>query len=208
MARALKQRAVATVVRQFGEPRGVGGRVAGWIMGCRSSNAARSRWAIDLLELQPADRLLEVGCGPGVALEIAATQAATVVGVDRSEVMITQARRRNRAAVHDGRVSLCVAPIESLPALGAPFDKVLAVNTVGFWTDAIAGLGTVRERLRAGGTIAVVSQPRCPGATLVHSREAADELAKLLGEAGYVDLRPHMLDTLDPPAACVIAHAP
>jgi SAM-dependent methyltransferase len=208
MAHALRTRTLGAVVRQFGEPRGVGGRVAGWIMGRRPSNVARSRWAIDLLDLQPTDRLLEIGCGPGVAVQAAAARAAAVVGVDRSAVMIAQARRRNRAAVRNGLVTLHVAPIETLPALGAPFDKALAVNTIGFWTDAVAGLGAIRQRLRAGGTIAVVSQPRCPGATSVHSRKAADELEKLLDTAGYLHVRTHTLDTLDPPAVCVVARTP
>lgn len=208
MALTLKKRALDAVVRQFGEPRGLGGRVAGWIMGRRASNVARSRWAIDLLDLQPTDRLLEVGCGPGVALEAAAAQAAAVVGVDRSAVMIAQARRRNREAVRQGRVTLHVAPIEALPALGEPFDKALAVNTVGFWADAVEGLGIIRPALRPGGTIALVSQPRCPGATVVHSRKAAEELEKLLEKAGYVDARTETLDALDPPAVCVLARTP
>jgi cyclopropane fatty-acyl-phospholipid synthase-like methyltransferase len=208
MALAWRQRTLRAAVGQFGNPHGAAGHVAGWIMGRRSSNVARSRWAIDLLELRPTDRFLEIGCGPGVALQAAAARAAAVVGVDRSPVMIGQARRRNRAAVQQGRVTLHVASIESLPELGAPFDKALAVNTVGFWTDAVAGLGTVRERLRAGGTVAVVSQPRCPGATSVDSQRAAAELETLLGEAGHVDVRTHTLDTLDPPAVCVLARAP
>ena len=208
MALASRQRILHAVVRQFGEPRGVGGRVAGWIMGRRPSNVARSRWAIDLLDLRPADRVLEVGCGPGVALQAAAKRAAAVVGIDRSPVMVAQARRRNRSAVREGRVMLHVAPIEALPELGAPFDKALAVNTIGFWTDAVAGLATIRQRLRPSGTVAVVSQPRCPGATSVHSQTAADELEKLLDEAGYLDVRTHTLDTLDPPAVCVIARSP
>jgi cyclopropane fatty-acyl-phospholipid synthase-like methyltransferase len=33
-----------------------------------SSNVQRS-WAVSLLDLQPGDRILEVGCGPGVALD-------------------------------------------------------------------------------------------------------------------------------------------
>jgi SAM-dependent methyltransferase len=177
-------------------------------MARRPSNVTRSRWAIDLLDLQPTDRMLEVGCGPGVALQAAAAQAASVTGVDRSAVMIGQARRRNRSAVREGRVVLHVAPIEALPPIGEPFDKALAVNTVGFWADAVAGLETIRQRLRADGTIAVVSQPRCPGATSIHSRQAADELATLLHSAGYIDVRTHTLDTLDPPAVCVLAHAP
>ena len=68
----VKRRIVRALVLQFGHPRGPLGRLVGWNMATRSSNVARSRWAVDLLDLQPTDRFLEVGCGPGVALAVAA----------------------------------------------------------------------------------------------------------------------------------------
>jgi hypothetical protein len=57
--------------------------------------------------------------------------------------------------------------------------------------------------LRPGGRIALVSQPRRPGATAATSMAVADELAELLTEAGVEHLRIEMLD-LDPPAACAL----
>jgi hypothetical protein len=59
--------------------------------------------------------------------------------------------------------------------------------------------------LRPGGRIALVSQPRCPGATAATSAAAANELAGLLTEAGFEHLRTELLD-LDPPVACVLGH--
>jgi len=70
-------------------------------MGRRSSNVTPNRWAVRLLDVQPADRVLELGCGPGVAIAALASRGM-VVGVDHSAVMIGQ-RRRNRAAVRAGR---------------------------------------------------------------------------------------------------------
>jgi ubiquinone/menaquinone biosynthesis C-methylase UbiE len=128
-----------------------------------------------------------------------------VVGVDHSQVMIRQARRRNRAAIRAGRVRLIHAPVESLPVSDGPFNAALAVNTVGMWPDPIARLRELARLLRPGGRIAVVSQPRCPGATAATSAAAASELAGLLTEAGFGHLRTEMLD-LDPPAACVLGH--
>jgi cyclopropane fatty-acyl-phospholipid synthase-like methyltransferase len=203
---ALKTRIVSSVVRQFGHPQGMVGRLVGWSMGRRSSNVQRSRWAVDLLDLQPSDRLLEVGCGPGVAVAAAARRAATVVGVDRSAVMVGQARRRNRRAVRNRRVEVHLAAVEDLPTFDAPFDKALAVNTVGHWDDPVAGLVAVRQALRPDATIAVVSQPRCAGATAVHSREAAAELEALLDQAGFGPARIETLD-LDPPVVCLLATA-
>jgi len=204
---ALKQRMIRFLVHQFGHPEGPGGRAAGWVMAHRRSNVQRSRWAVELLDLQPIDRVLEIGCGPGVAVVAAAQRAAAVVGVDRSSVMISAARRRNGAAVRAGRVELFHTAVEDLPSFEVPFDKALAVNTVGHWNDPAVGLRAVRTALRPGGTLAVVSQPRCPGATAADSTAAAEELTRLLAGAGYVDMRVETLD-LAPPVVCVVAHRP
>lgn len=192
---------------QFHRPTGAVGHVVGWIMGGRSSNVARNRWAVQLLDVQPTDRVIELGCGPGVAIAALATRASRglVVGVDHSQVMIRQARRRNRLAIRAGRVRLVHAPVESLSISDGPFDAALAVNTAGMWPDPTARLRELAGLLRPGGRIALVSQPRCPGATAATSAAAAKELAGQLTEAGFEHLRTEMLD-LDPPAACVLGH--
>ena len=195
------------LISQFGEPRGATGHLVGWVMGHRRSNVERSRWAVGLLGLGPRDRLLEVGGGSGVAIAAAVGRGAHVVGVDRSPVMIDQARHRNRQAVRHGQVELHAAPVERLPDLGAPFDAALAVNTLGFWTDPVAVLSTIAGKLRPGGTIAVVSQPRSKGATAEHTRAAGEHFRDLLEQAGYEDLRSETLD-LDPPAVCVLGRRP
>jgi SAM-dependent methyltransferase len=157
---------------------------------------------VDLLAVEPTDRVLELGCGPGVALAALASRATRglVVGVDHSLVMIGQARRRNAAAIRAGRVRVIHAPVE-------PFDAALAVNTVGMWPEPTARLGDIGHLLRPGGRMALVSQPRCPGATAATSAAAADTLAALLSDAGFEDPRIETLD-LDPPAVCVLATRP
>jgi ubiquinone/menaquinone biosynthesis C-methylase UbiE len=201
----LKQRAVKRLVAQFHRPTGAVGHVVGWIMGRRTSNVARSRWAVELLAVQPTERVIEFGCGPGVAVAALAARAThgVVVGVDHSAVMIRQAERRNRAAVRAGRVRLLHASVEDLSVDGGPFDAALAVNTVGMWPDPALRLREVAKLLRPGGRIALVTQPRCPGADEATSAAAAKELAGLLTEAGFEHLRTEMLD-LDPPTASVL----
>jgi SAM-dependent methyltransferase len=212
----IKQRVLGRVLQwwgprgglaQFHRPTGAVGHVVGWILGRRSSNVARNRWAVRLLDIQPADRVVELGCGPGVAVAALATQASRglVVGVDHSQVMIRQARRRNRAAVRAGRVRLIHAPVESLSIADGPFNAALAVNTVAMWPDPATRLHELAQLLRPGGRIALVSQPRCPGATAATSAEAAGKLTDLLTAAGFEHLRTEILD-LDPPAACVLGH--
>jgi len=197
-----------SLVAQAHNPTGPVGHVEGWIFAHRSSNVRRNRWAVELLEVKPSDRVIELGCGPGVAVAALASRATQglVVAVDHSAVVIRQARRRNADAIKEGRVRLIHAPVEHLQADG-PFDAALAVNTVGMWPEPTIRLREIGRLLRRGGRIALVSQPRCPGATAATSAAAADRLAAQLSEAGFADIRVETLG-LDPPAVCVLATRP
>ena len=164
---------------------------------------------MSLLEVQPTDRVLEIGFGPGIAIAELAGRAPQghVYGIDHSEVMVRQAGRRNRAAIRARRVHLAHASVDQLPSFGEPLDAILAVNSVKFWPDPSERLHDVRRLLRPAGRIALVSQPRCPGATRDTTERAAQELQDLLTRAGFTRLRTEILD-LDPPVACVLATNP
>lgn len=190
-------------------PRGLAGRLAGWEMALRPSNRSRNAWAVSLLDVQPTDRVLEIGFGPGIAIGELHRRAhrGLVCGVDHSEVMVRQATRRNAAAVRRGLVDLRRGTAEDLPAFDPPFDKVLAVNNMAFWRDPDVVLKTLGGLMRPSGRIAIVSQPRCPGATAETTARSAREIASRLDEAGFVRLRTDTLD-LAPPVGCVLGHVP
>ena len=204
-----KQRAIRYLVRQAHHPRGVVGWANGWMFALRPSNRRRNIWAVSLLDVRPTDRVLEIGFGPGVAIAELARHATRgrVFGIDHSRAMVRHAARRNAAAIRARRVHLTHASVERLPAFGEPLDAILAVNSVGFWPDPVVRLGELRRLLGPAGRIALVSQPRCPGATRDTTVRAARELRDLLTQAGFTHLRTETLD-LDPPVACVLATSP
>jgi ubiquinone/menaquinone biosynthesis C-methylase UbiE len=175
-------------------------------MAHRSSNRRRNAWVVSLLDVARTDRVLEIGFGPGIAIREAAARASDglVCGVDHSEVMLHQARRRNAEAIRAGRANLRLATAEHLPSFDAQFDMVLAVNSMGLWDDPVACLRTMRSLLRPGGRIAVASQPRHSGATAETSREAGNDIATRLVEAGFSDTQIETLP-LKPPVVCVLA---
>jgi SAM-dependent methyltransferase len=205
---SIKQRLVHRVVAQFHQPRGLGGRLAGWTMATRASNRDRNVWVVSLLDIAPTDRVLEIGFGPGVAIREAASRAVdgAVCGVDHSEVMLHQARRRNAEAVRAGRVDLRLGTADRLPTFDDQFDKILAVNSMGFWNDPDRCLESLRTMLRSDGRIAIASQPRCPGATAETTAKAGDDIAKRLIDAGFSVVETETLP-LDPPVVCVLATA-
>lgn len=202
----LRRRLTRQIIGQFHRPHGMGGHLAGWVMGHRSSNRRRNLWVVSLLDVKPTDRVLEIGFGPGIAIQ-ELTRLATngqVYGIDHSEVMVNIATKRNAAAVRSGQIRLRPGSVENLPALADPLDQILAVNSMGFWKEPTERLKELRALLRPGGKIAIASQPRCPGATSETSARAAQQIGTVLAEAGFSQIRVETLP-LDPPAVCVLA---
>jgi SAM-dependent methyltransferase len=196
------------VIGQAHHPRGAAGRVTAWEMTLRPSNQQRSAWVASLvsMHMRPAGQVLEIGFGPGLAVaELVRAGAGHVSGIDHSDVMLRRASRRNAAAIRAGRVTLINASVDQIPAaLGGRFDAILAVNSLGFWPAPAERLAELRRRLAPGGRMAIVSQPRCPGATAETSRSAAREIEDLLRAAGFSQLSTQTLP-LRPPVACVLA---
>jgi ubiquinone/menaquinone biosynthesis C-methylase UbiE len=145
---------------------------------------------VSLLEVQEADRILEIGSGPGWALErvAALSKSGFVAGVDRSQVMVQAATKRNAAAVREGRVAVHLGSVLALPYDTASFDKVLAVNTLHHWPDSLTGLREAWRVLMPGGLVVIVEQPRA--ATSEDGlRELTQKLVDQLANAGFRDIR-------------------
>lgn len=143
------------IAQQFSMPEGIGGRVAGAVMGL--INHLPNRRAIELLDIGEQDDVFEMGFGPGWALKKMArlARSGTITGVDRSPTMFRQAQARNRAAIQDGRLKLIQGTFETLPLDSASVDKVLAVNVIYFCSPTGAALAEARRVLRPGGTMSI-----------------------------------------------------
>jgi SAM-dependent methyltransferase len=119
----------------------------------------RVRWAVQTLAPGPDDQLLEIGCGPGVAVSLICERlvGGRIVAIDRSATAIGRAARRNAEHVRAGKAVLRTVALEHLrPAdvLGGRerFDKVLAMNVNLFWVRSPAReLDLVRQLLGPGG---------------------------------------------------------
>ena len=144
----------------------------------------RIRWAVQVLAPAPGDHLLEIGCGPGVAVAAICRQLAggRVVAIDRSATAIARAGRRNADCLASGRAVLRTAALEDLgpsdlPGAGHGFDKVFAMNVNLFWVRSPAReLDLIRALLRPGGTLSLFygygtptqGAPAVPDALLGH----------------------------------------
>lgn len=200
-----RRRIITAIVAQFRRPTGLAGRAAGWVMANRASNRRRNVWAVSLLEVQPSDRILEIGFGPGLAVRELSRLAPDgyVCGIDHSEVMLQRARRLNAAGIARGQVDLRLGSVEDLPHFDQPFDRILTVNSMLFWRDPVARLAELRRLLRSGGTLAVVHQPRGPTASDGAAAAAGRELEAALAQAGFSEIRLENL-LLKPTVVCAL----
>ena len=116
---------------------------------------------VDALGLAPGDRVLEIGCGHGVAATYVCERGARLTAIDRSEKMVTAAARRNAAYVAARTAEFLVADLEALELGDRRFDAIFAVR-VGLFDREPARARALAERwLAPGGSLhAVFDRPR------------------------------------------------
>ncbi|HVL99478.1 MAG TPA: class I SAM-dependent methyltransferase [Egibacteraceae bacterium] len=95
--------------------------------------------AFDGIGVTTATRLLDVGCGAGLALQLAHKRGAAVTGLDASEQLLAVARSRLPDA------DLRQGDVEELPYASGSFDAVTAFNSVQYATDPVQALREVKR---------------------------------------------------------------
>lgn len=119
----------------------------------RAAVPDRARWALEVLEFRPADHVLEIGCGPGVAAELVCERLDTgsLLAVDRSSVAVNRTVQRNAAHVAAGRLVVRQASLDDLDLPPAELDEVFSINVNLFWTkDPARELDLLRRAMRPG----------------------------------------------------------
>ena len=181
------------LMQMFGRPKGVLGRLGGIILARTKRDF--TQWVIPLLEVQSDSKVLEVGFGPGVAIQILAATASTgsVAGVDYSQEMVEQATTRNAKAIAAGIVQLHYGSVEKLPFADDTFDKALAINSMQVWPDEMAGLREIWRVMTGGGKIAL--------AFTSVAGQSSTGVTEMLTTAGFIDA--HLVETEQ--GFCVLA---
>lgn len=115
----------------------------------------RLRLVVEQLDIRPDDRVLEIGCGHGVAATLVCErlEGGHLTAVDRSPKMIEAATRRNAAYIEAGKAEFLVATLEKLDLGNRRFDKIFAVRVGLFHRDPDRARSIVETWLATGGAV-------------------------------------------------------
>jgi SAM-dependent methyltransferase len=198
-------------VQRYGWDRAVGTYEQGW----RAQLDPAHALMLDMIDLRPGDRVLDVACGTGLvsfrAAEAVGAQGA-VVGTDISERMVETVRRiaAERAV---GNIVFERADAEELPFADGAFDAALCALGLMYVPDPVRALSEMRRLLRPGGTAAAAvwgARRNCGWAEIFPITDARvasevcpmffhlgtkDTLARTFAAAGFTDIRSERLPT-------------
>jgi SAM-dependent methyltransferase len=149
------------------------------------SEPANCREYVDLhhrLRVDDGDRLLDVACGSGLAIELARLRGTGCAGIDASHRLVAIARDRNPDA------DIRVGDMHALPWEDASFDVVTSFR--GIWATTPAAVGEIHRVLAPGGRVGFTvwgHVKRSPGAWALAPFRLAEPV-KLDNQAAMVSL--------------------
>ncbi len=117
--------------------------------------SGRLRSVVGQLDIRPDDRVLEIGCGHGVAATLVCERLkrGRLTAVDRSPKMIEAATRRNARFVEARKAEFLVATLEDLDLGDRRFDKAFAVRVGLFHREPERARRIVESWLAPGGAV-------------------------------------------------------
>jgi ubiquinone/menaquinone biosynthesis C-methylase UbiE len=177
-----------------GEARHHGG-VLGYLAGLTMlvGRGRDARLVMRLTDLTAADRLVDIGCGPGTAVRIAARSGAETTGVDPSGPMLRLARLASKLRRVAGRSRWLQNGAECISLSDASTTICWSLASVHHWPDLRAGIDEARRILEPGGQFIVLEARTRDGASGHASHgwtpAQASRFAQLLKTADFDDVR-------------------
>ncbi len=177
---------------------------------------AHARWTIDLLEIQPEDKIIEIGFGNGANIKLLLQRAVrgSVTGAEISKTAIKMASKKNAKAISEGRVNLHLASGNALPSGNNVFDKACSVATAYVIEDPGAVFKEMFRVLTPKGRAAVTFPVRenfmrfKPVATEGFYLHELADLEAAFRNAGFVNCRTERNDRVKFGAHCILGEKP
>jgi demethylmenaquinone methyltransferase/2-methoxy-6-polyprenyl-1,4-benzoquinol methylase len=162
--------------------------------------------ALGMLDIEPDDRVLDIGCGTGFATEGLLDRVDEVHGLDQSVHQMEKAWAK--FGKNDGPVRFYRGDAERLPFKTDSFDLVWSSGSIEYWPHPVRALREIRRITKPGGQVLIVG-PNYPESGVMQ-RVAdsimlfydAEEADRMFSEAGYEDIEHRLMGpTYDPDVA-------
>jgi Methylase involved in ubiquinone/menaquinone biosynthesis len=151
--------------------------------------------AITMLDIEPDDHVLDVGCGTGFATEALLQRTEHVHGLDQSGHQLQRAYGKFGKR---GPVRFYRGDAERLPFADDAFDAVWSSGSIEYWPNPVDALAEFRRVTKPGGKVLVVG-PDYPDNTVFQKLADAimlfydeEEADRMFAEAGYPDFEHHI----------------
>jgi ubiquinone/menaquinone biosynthesis C-methylase UbiE len=181
---------------QYRCPSGTVGRRIGREMA--RDHMSETLWTVAQLNPEPAGRILEIGFGPGVAIEELSKHVTSglIVGVDYSETMVREASKRNARAIKAGLVELHNGDVIALPFDDASFDQAYSIHSIYFWPEPLKAFKELQRVLKPNGLLVITMLPKDkwpanpPGSSLEYGKPECipyfgHEIEEMMVAAGF-----------------------
>jgi ubiquinone/menaquinone biosynthesis C-methylase UbiE len=141
---------------QLRQPSGLFGK---FFMGnfLNKGNEKINHLTVELLDVKPTDRVLDIGFGGGITIEemVKMIDTGKIYGVDFSQAMVDKAKRKFKKLIQSDKVSIEFGDVIQLPFNDQTFDKVCTVNTIYFWNDTSVSLREIIRVMKKGGKLII-----------------------------------------------------
>lgn len=161
---------------------------------------ARIRWAVDFMDVQPSDHILEIGCGPGAGAELICSRLETgkLFAIDRSESGVDRTKRRCAQYLENGRLTVRQIDLATLRVPVKRLNKVFAFNVNLFWVrDCADEVALLHERVLPGGAVYLFYESTRPEQVPEMVRKTSESLT----QGGF---RVYAVDSKQPPVVGII----
>lgn len=155
MSKVFSKKELNELAQQLNCPSGEHGRAIGERM--NTSNISMTLTTVEIIGLKDEQSILELGHGNAGHLSKVLEQAQNLhyVGLEISELMKEEAKRKNNQFIVDGLATFSLYDGLNLPFLEDTFDVIFTVNTIYFWKQPIQLLHEIYRVLKRGGTCCV-----------------------------------------------------
>lgn len=139
------------IATQFKKPSGLFGLLSASIM--MKANKIKYEKLIKDMDLQPAEKILEIGYGPGIGIDMIARAcpSCTVHGIDFSDLMYRRASKYNKKYLNNNTVLLQYGDFIKTPFMNTYYNTIFCLNVIYFWDVLQEPFKKVFALLKTGG---------------------------------------------------------